>query len=236
MGRSTSLAKTCFGELCSCISNRWVKRGVEKFGKTMKEASWLLIQGSNHYTVPWSPFSGWLIFLPSSFPPAGAASPPFLLVIWALCFGRKMLPTPSHQGCLGQWSLVTGGNVHGGERLVGKSSSPWTCVKPPLSLHTWEAWWMLTVWIQTMWTSWEGIGKCSHRQWGGFSMVPYTRWEHRGQTHEWRFFGCKWVWATVTGTAMASVTPPSHQPRTLILLSVMGNLTCKHSGLYAKVV
>lgn len=90
--------------------------------------------------------------------------------------------TESHQPP--KWgSPVIGGNGHGGEGFIGKSSSSWTCVKPPLSLHSWEGWAMLTVCICVMRNRWEGLVERCHHKWGGFGMVPYTRWEHRGQTH-----------------------------------------------------
>lgn len=96
MVRNTSLPKTGFRELC--ISNRWVKRGVEKFGKTMEEASWLLAEGST--LCPGAPsVGGWFSFCPPVLTPISQSCflpfPPGCLGTPTV-FGRKMLPTASH--------------------------------------------------------------------------------------------------------------------------------------------
>lgn len=208
-----------------CIPNRWAKRGVERFGKTMDEASWFLREGSNHFTVSHSLFSTQLIFLLSSSlsPPAGAALS--LSPWWSghSVLGRKTLLTPGHRGecnterqqppkgecgSWGKWSWWW--------RVGRESSRSQTCVKAPLSLHSWEASGMLT------------DGMCWHCRWGGLGWGPTREGNTEATQTPEGFAGVWMVWAWWQAW-WQPVVPLSHQPRTLPLVSVMGNLTPKHS-------
>lgn len=72
---------------------------------------------------------------------------------------------------------------------------------------------------------------------GGFRMLSYTLWEHRDQTHTSGVcLGVNESELQCLSRRWPALSPPSHQPKTSILLSVMGNLTPKRSGPYAKVV
>lgn len=79
------------------------------------------------------------------------------------------------------------------------------------------------------------MGCAATCKWGDLGWCP-TGDGNTEATDAPEVFAGMWMSLSLVTDPVTASGTPSHQPRTLILVSVMGNLTPKHGGLYTKVV
>lgn len=196
-----------------CIPKRWVKRRVETFGETMGEASWFPFEGSNDFPVSHSPFSTQLIFLLSlshqqellfPFPP-GCSEKEDASHPWSPS-QKATNPQRGHL-VLGQWPWW------------GNAAAPGAVKAPPGKAQGCSQ-------VGLKWHRLDGM--CCHCKWGDLGWCPTRERNTEATQAPEVFVGVSVGLSSVTAWGQP-VVPPSHQPRTPILVSVMRNLTPKHS-------
>lgn len=208
-----------------CTPDRWAKRGVVK--------PWMKLPGFP-VRVPITSLcptvhsaSSWSSFCPVLVPTSRSCSYPFTLVFWACCSGKKDASHPWSPGVLGKPPTPKGSVVLGKWSWWGRAGREIQqllelCEGPSeaalLGMLTFLRHAHRLDSYATNQMGWAATA--NERIWDGVLHVTGTQRPHTPEV----FAGVSMGLSLVTGL-WQPVVPPSHQPRTPIVVGVMRNLT-----------